>query len=58
MAMQLFTINATRGFGEQVAIALGMPLANHEERELEDGEHKSRPSRRNTAVPASSTALL
>lgn len=38
-----FALNATRPFGEQVAAALGVPLSAHEEREFEDGEHKSRP---------------
>jgi len=39
---QLFALNATRGLGEQVARHLGVPLAAHEEREFEDGEHKAR----------------
>lgn len=41
--MQLFALNASRASGERVAAALGMPLAAHEEREFEDGEHKVRP---------------
>ncbi|MBB3189859.1 ribose-phosphate diphosphokinase [Halomonas cerina] len=41
--MKLFTLNASRSFGESVAKALGISLANHEEREFEDGEHKARP---------------
>lgn len=41
--MQLFALNASRPFGEQVAAALDAPLADHEEREFEDGEHKARP---------------
>jgi ribose-phosphate pyrophosphokinase len=41
--MQLFALNATRTFGEGVAVALGLPLSPHEEREFEDGEHKARP---------------
>ena len=41
--MQLFALNATRCLGEAVAHALGTSLAAHEEREFEDGEHKSRP---------------
>lgn len=41
--MQVFALNATRSFGEAVAEQLGMSLAPHEEREFEDGEHKSRP---------------
>jgi len=39
----LFALNASREFGQRVANALGTPLARHEEREFEDGEHKSRP---------------
>ncbi len=41
--MQLFALDASRDFGEQVAAALGLALAPHEEREFEDGEHKARP---------------
>ena len=41
--MKLFALNASREFGERVAAALGRPLDAHEEREFEDGEHKSRP---------------
>lgn len=40
--MLLFALDASREFGAQVAAALGVPLAPHEEREFEDGEHKSR----------------
>lgn len=39
----LFALNASRDFGEQVAAALGIALSAHEEREFDDGEHKSRP---------------
>jgi ribose-phosphate pyrophosphokinase len=39
----LFALEASRGFGERVAAALGPPLATHEERGFEDGEHKARP---------------
>jgi ribose-phosphate pyrophosphokinase len=39
----LFALNASREFGQRVADALGAPLGRHEEREFEDGEHKSRP---------------
>lgn len=39
----LFALNATREFGERVAGHLGSALEAHEEREFEDGEHKSRP---------------
>ena len=39
----LFALDASRPFGECVAAAFGIPLARHEEREFEDGEHKARP---------------
>lgn len=39
----LFAPTAGREFGERVSQALGVPLAAHEEREFEDGEHKVRP---------------
>jgi ribose-phosphate pyrophosphokinase len=39
----VFALHASRPFGEAVARALGVGLAAHEEREFEDGEHKSRP---------------
>jgi ribose-phosphate pyrophosphokinase len=41
-APALFALQATRGFGESVAAGLGVPLAEHEERSFEDGEHKTR----------------
>ncbi|PZW36951.1 ribose-phosphate pyrophosphokinase [Humitalea rosea] len=41
--MKLFALDASRDFGERVAAALGLPLAPHEERRFEDGEHKARP---------------
>ena len=41
--MQLFALDASHAFGERVAAALGVPLAAHEERAFEDGEHKGRP---------------
>jgi ribose-phosphate pyrophosphokinase len=41
--LKLFALNATAGLGAAVAQALGHPLAAHEEREFEDGEHKARP---------------
>ena len=40
--MLLFALDASRDFGAQVAAALGVPLAPHEERAFEDGEHKAR----------------
>ncbi len=41
--MKLFALEVSREFGVRVADALGMPLAEHEERAFEDGEHKARP---------------
>ena len=41
--MKLFALNSTRTFGELVAKELSLQLSAHEEREFEDGEHKSRP---------------
>lgn len=40
----LFALNASRDFGIRVGDHLGMPLGSHEEREFEDGEHKTRPA--------------
>ena len=39
----LFALEASRPFAEAVSRALALPLAAHEEREFEDGEHKTRP---------------
>ncbi len=39
----LFALGASREFGERVAEGLGESLAEHEERDFEDGEHKCRP---------------
>jgi ribose-phosphate pyrophosphokinase len=39
----VFTLNSSRDFGERVAASLNIRLAEHEEREFEDGEHKVRP---------------
>lgn len=41
--MLLFALHATADLGAAVADALRQPLAAHEEREFEDGEHKARP---------------
>src|ERR1022692_4308307 len=41
--LRLFTLYATAELGAAIAQALGHPLAAHEERQFEDGEHKSRP---------------
>jgi ribose-phosphate pyrophosphokinase len=38
----IFALGASRGFGARVADAMGTTLAVHEEREFEDGEHKTR----------------
>jgi ribose-phosphate pyrophosphokinase len=38
-----FALDASRPLGERVAEALGAPLAAHEEREFEGGQHKARP---------------
>jgi ribose-phosphate pyrophosphokinase len=42
-ALAVFSVNASRAFGERVAGALALSLGAHEEREFEDGEHKIRP---------------
>lgn len=41
--MLLFALKETEHFGQRVSQALGLPLAPHEERNFEDGEHKARP---------------
>ena len=41
--LRLFALGATMELGAAIAQALGHPLAAHEERQFEDGEHKSRP---------------
>lgn len=43
MDVKVFALNASREFAQQVARVLDTNLADHEEREFEDGEHKSRP---------------
>lgn len=40
--LALFALNATRPFGERIAQRLGVELKAHEERDFEDGEHKTR----------------
>jgi ribose-phosphate pyrophosphokinase len=40
--LQIFALNATSGLGKAIGAALGQPLAAHEERDFEDGEHKTR----------------
>lgn len=41
--MMLFALNSCSGLGGEVAKHLGLTLSQHEERQFEDGEHKSRP---------------
>ncbi|HEX7970801.1 MAG TPA: ribose-phosphate pyrophosphokinase [Thiobacillus sp.] len=41
--LRLFALDTSHPFGDRVARQLGQPLAAHEEREFEDGEHKARP---------------
>jgi len=41
--VRLFALNATADLGAAIARALDRPLARHEERGFEDGEHKARP---------------
>jgi ribose-phosphate pyrophosphokinase len=41
--LTFFGLEGSRGFAEKVAARLEMPLAQHEERDFEDGEHKTRP---------------
>jgi ribose-phosphate pyrophosphokinase len=41
--LQLFALSATADLGGRIAADLKIGLAAHEEREFEDGEHKSRP---------------
>jgi ribose-phosphate pyrophosphokinase len=43
MDLKLFTLDPSGTFGSRVATALGIPVAAHEERVFEDGEHKLRP---------------
>ena len=42
-AIKLFSLNTSRDFSERVAKHLGIALSHHEERDFEDGEHKTRP---------------
>ncbi len=41
--LRLFALAASAELGAGISAALGVPLAAHEEREFEDGEHKARP---------------
>ena len=42
-AVKLFALKGSAALGASVAAHLGLPIAAHEEREFEDGEHKARP---------------
>jgi ribose-phosphate pyrophosphokinase len=39
----LFALGSSQGIGERIARHMRVPLAEHEERDFEDGEHKTRP---------------
>jgi ribose-phosphate pyrophosphokinase len=41
--LRLFALSESRSLGESIAGALDWPLAGHEEREFEDGEHRAHP---------------
>lgn len=41
--IRLFALSESRALGEGIAAALDLPLSAHEERDFEDGEHKTRP---------------
>jgi len=41
--IRLFSLNAGRDFAEKLGRELAIPLSPHEEREFDDGEHKTRP---------------
>jgi len=41
--LRLFALSESRALGESIGAALGLPLSAHEERDFEDGEHKTRP---------------
>jgi len=42
----LFALHGTEALGERIAQRLEIPLARHEERDFDDGEHKARPLQR------------
>ena len=42
-SLVFFALNTSRVLGNHIAEQLGAPLCPHEEREFDDGEHKSRP---------------
>jgi ribose-phosphate pyrophosphokinase len=41
--LRLLCLSASAALGKEIAAELGEPLAAHEERDFEDGEHKTRP---------------
>jgi ribose-phosphate pyrophosphokinase len=41
--LRIFALDASANLGSAIAAAMHQPLAAHEEREFEDGEHKARP---------------
>ena len=41
--MLLFSLDSDATFAQALAASLGQPLAPHEDRRFEDGEHKLRP---------------
>jgi len=41
--LRLFALSESRTLGDSIGTALGSPLSAHEERDFEDGEHKTRP---------------
>jgi ribose-phosphate pyrophosphokinase len=41
--LALFALNTSQDFAEKVSERLAVPLCPHEERDFEDGEHKTRP---------------
>lgn len=43
MELQFFALNSTQEWGKKIEGYLEIPLSQHEERNFEDGEHKSRP---------------
>ncbi|MEW6037537.1 MAG: ribose-phosphate pyrophosphokinase [Pseudomonadota bacterium] len=40
--IRLFALSESRGLGERISTALDLSLSEHEERDFEDGEHKTR----------------
>jgi ribose-phosphate pyrophosphokinase len=41
--LRLFALSESRKLGQSIGSNLGLPLSAHEERDFEDGEHKTRP---------------